>query len=91
MKTLLFLLLPITIFAQVSNDRFDEILKSHPNFSGVLLVAQNGKIVYHKAVGYRDFANQIPLKKNDLFELASISKQFTAMIIVMLREKGLLS
>ena len=92
MKKLLFFLFPLTAFTQKnSNSRFEEIMLRQKNFSGVLLVAENGKHVYHKAFGYRDFEKQILLKKNDLFELASVSKQFTAMIILMLQEKGLLN
>jgi CubicO group peptidase (beta-lactamase class C family) len=60
-------------------------------FSGVVLIAENGKAVYHKAFGYREFADQIPLQTSDIFELASVSKQFTAMIIMMLKEKGFLN
>lgn len=90
MKKLLFLLFPLTVFAQKNNHRIDEIILKQNNFSGVLLIAENGKPIYHKAFGYRDFEKQIPLKKNDLFEMASVSKQFTAMIILMLHEKGLL-
>jgi CubicO group peptidase (beta-lactamase class C family) len=60
-------------------------------FSGVLLIAENGKPVYQKAFGYREFENQIPLQTSDIFELASVSKQFTAMIIMMLKEKGMLN
>ncbi len=59
-------------------------------FSGVVLVADRGKIVYEKATGYRLFENKEPLTKSALFELASVSKQFTAMVIMMLHEKGLL-
>ena len=59
-------------------------------FNGVLLIAEKGIITYEKAFGYRDFASSTPLKKTDIFELASVSKQFTAMIIMMLKEKGLL-
>ena len=57
-------------------------------FSGVVLVAENGKPIYHKAFGYREFANQTLLQTSDIFEMASVSKQFTAMIIMMLKEKG---
>ena len=60
-------------------------------FSGVVLIAEKGKPIYHKAFGYREFADQIPLQTSDIFELASVSKQFTAMIIMMLKEKGLLN
>ncbi|MBI2273531.1 MAG: beta-lactamase family protein [Bacteroidetes bacterium] len=58
--------------------------------SAVVLVAEKGKVTYEKAVGYREFAGQLPLQTTDVFELASVSKQFTAMVIMMLKEKGLL-
>ena len=57
-------------------------------FSGVVLVAEKGLPVYEHAFGYRDYAGNIPLQVTDVFELASLSKQFTAMIIMMLQEKG---
>lgn len=60
----------------------------HKNFSGVLLVAHNGKPIYFKANGYRNYDKKSALTKSDIFELASVSKQFTAMIIMMLQEKG---
>ena len=60
-------------------------------FSGVVLIAENEKPIYHKAFGYRQFELQIPLQTSDIFELASVSKQFTAMIIMMLKEKGKLN
>lgn len=69
---------------------FDSLLQKQTaqNFSGVLLVAENGKKIYHNAIGYREFADKKILKETDIFELASVSKQFTAMIIMMLKEKG---
>jgi CubicO group peptidase (beta-lactamase class C family) len=57
-------------------------------FSGVITIAREGKIIYQKTTGYRDFASRTPLKKTDLFELASVSKQFTSMVIMLLQEKG---
>lgn len=56
-------------------------------FSGVLLVAVNGKPIYYGARGFRDYGHHSALLKTDIFELASVSKQFTAMIIMMLREE----
>lgn len=85
--------LPGFAFGQQSSAIFFDSLmqkQAAEGFSGVLLVAENGKPIYHKAVGYREFANQATLQKTDIFELASVSKQFTAMIIMMLREKNLL-
>jgi len=69
------------------------IMKKDPvttGLSGVLLVAEKGKPLYHKATGYREFAGQVTLQESDIFELASVSKQFTAMIVMMLNEKKLL-
>jgi CubicO group peptidase (beta-lactamase class C family) len=60
-------------------------------FSGVVLVADQGKIVFEKTTGFRVFANQTPLMRSDIFELASVSKQFTGMVIMMLQEKGKLN
>lgn len=94
MKYLL-LLLVLPVYAAAQEQKLDEVFIS-PNrgntagFSGVVIVAENGKPIYHKATGYREFAGSIPLKRSDIFEMASVSKQFTAMIIMMLKEKGLL-
>ena len=55
-----------------------------------MLIAQKGKIKYEKANGFIEYVNQTPLQSSTIFELASVSKQFTAMTIMMLHEKGLL-
>lgn len=60
-------------------------------FSGIVLVAQDGKIQFHEATGKRRFESNEILQKNDISELASISKQFTAMVIMMLKERGKLN
>ena len=93
MKTLaLLFLLPTIVFAQVhTTASFDSIMNNHSAFSGVILVAEKGEPVYHKAFGYSDYTSQKPLLVSDVFEMASVSKQFTAMIIMMLQEKGKLN
>lgn len=78
------------MFAAGQQKKLDSICTKEKDFCGVLLVAEKGKIIYHKAFGYRDCSAKIPLQKSDIFELASVSKQFTAMIIMMLKEKELL-
>jgi CubicO group peptidase (beta-lactamase class C family) len=57
-------------------------------FSGVVLVAKKGKPVLKAVHGYRHFESKEPLQFDDVFELASVSKQFTAMMIMMLAEEG---
>lgn len=59
-------------------------------FSGVVLVAKKDKIIFEGVQGYRHFETKEPLQSTDIFELASLSKQFTAMVIMMLQEDGLL-
>ena len=60
-------------------------------FSGVVLVSRRGKVVFEKAYG---LAQRTPNISNDLerrFQLASVSKMFTAVAIAQLVEKGELS
>lgn len=71
--------------------RLDSLFATVPAFSGVVLIADKGKPVYHQAFGYRDFAAKTPTDTATLFELASVSKQFTSMIIMMLQEEGKLT
>ena len=96
MKSLLFCLVSISLSVNGQQNQFDTLFASERDpiaigFSGVVLVAENGKPIYHKAFGYREFEPKISLQPSDIFELASVSKQFTAMIIMMLQEKGMLN
>lgn len=54
----------------------------------VVLVARNGKVVYHKAKGFADADKQIPLKTDHIFRLASQSKAITSTAVMMLWEEG---
>jgi len=70
------------------SDSLDSLFATASDFSGVILVADHGKPVYHKAFGYRAFDEQVAQDTNSIFELASVSKQFTAMAIMMLQHEG---
>ena len=91
MKSVLFCFLFISLSVNGQQKQFDSLFAVQKDFSGVALIADKGTPAYHKSFGYREFENQIPLQTSDIFELASVSKQFTAMIIMMLKEKGRLS
>lgn len=54
----------------------------------VALVVRDGKIVYHKAFGYSDTDSKTPLKKDDIFRIASQSKAITSLAVMMLWEEG---
>jgi CubicO group peptidase (beta-lactamase class C family) len=57
----------------------------------VVAVIQNGKIIYQNAYGMADLERNVLLSPNSLFDIASISKQFTAMSILLLEDEGRLS
>ena len=54
----------------------------------VLLVAKDGKVVLHEAVGWRDRARNIPMEPNTLFRMASNTKPVVAAGVAMLVEDG---
>lgn len=61
----------------------------HPGAS--VMVIKDGKIIFSKGYGYADIQNKIPIEPATNFRLASVSKQFTAMSIMMLSERGKIS
>jgi CubicO group peptidase (beta-lactamase class C family) len=69
-------------------DSLFQILSEHRGFNGNVLIAQEGRILYKHCFGYADFSKRKPLNIRSTFEIASITKQFTAMAIMMLFEKG---
>ncbi len=66
---------------------------SHSNgmFNGAILVAKNDSILYKKSFGYANEETKEKITPESVFYIASISKQFTAMGIMMLQEQGKLS
>ncbi|MCK5077658.1 MAG: beta-lactamase family protein [Calditrichia bacterium] len=60
-------------------------------FNGAVLFAEYGEIVYENSFGFSDFRKKDSIKINTSFQLASITKPITAVAVLMLFEKGLLS
>ncbi|WP_106792917.1 serine hydrolase [Aquimarina sp. Aq78] len=59
-------------------------------FNGVILVAKKGKITFKKAYGLKDREQNIPNIVDTKFPIGSVTKQFTAMLIMQLVEEGVL-
>ncbi len=55
---------------------------------GVFLIAKDGKAIYKKAFGMANMELEAPLKTEHVFEIGSMTKQFTAVSILMLLEQG---
>lgn len=86
------LLLSYSSFAQTREAKLlDSILTSEYNkkqFNGNVLIADKGKVIFEKSYGLANIETQEKLNTNSIFELASVSKQFTAMGIVLLHKQG---
>ena len=59
-------------------------------FNGAWLYAKNGKIVSKGALGFRDPGDTLPITEESIFQLASVTKQFTAAAVMLTVRKGLL-
>jgi CubicO group peptidase (beta-lactamase class C family) len=75
--------------AQSIPQKIDELIQAYAKenkFNGTVLVVQKGKVLFEKGYGYRDVEKRLPNDGNTIFQLASISKQFTATAILKLVE-----
>jgi D-alanyl-D-alanine carboxypeptidase len=71
--------------------RIDEYVTAHVkvnDFSGTVLLAKDGKPLFVKGYGYANREWQIPNAPHTKFRIGSITKQFTSMLIMQLREQG---
>lgn len=77
--------------AQQNVKKIDELMKRYHDygqFNGSILVAENGKVVYKKGFGMANMEWAIPNGTDTKFRIASITKQFTAALILQLAEEG---
>ena len=72
--------------------KIDTLIQSYIDSNKVgnadAIIVREGKIVYYKAFGYRDFVHKTPLQKDDLFRIASQSKAITVTGLMTLFEEG---
>ncbi|WP_185731408.1 serine hydrolase domain-containing protein [Larkinella rosea] len=71
--------------------RIDSLLStlaSHGLLNGSVFVAEQGKVLYSKSFGYADKARRVPHTDTTRFNLASLSKPFTALATLQLVQKG---
>ncbi len=78
-------------FGQNFESKIDAILSSNYklNEPGIsILIAKDGKPIYKKAFGISNMELDIPMKTDNVFQIGSITKQFTAIAILILEEQG---
>ena len=79
-------------FAQV--DKLDALIEAYAKlykFNGSALVAKNGVILLNKGYGYRNATDKVANNEQTIFQLGSVTKQFTSAVILKLQEEKKLS
>ena len=79
-------------FAQV--DKLDALIDAYAKlykFNGSALVAKNGVILLNKGYGYRNATDKVANNEQTIFQLGSVTKQFTSAVILKLQEEKKLS
>lgn len=81
--------------AQTFEQKVDSLLlnvfKDRNGPGGVFLIAKGGKLIYQKAFGKANIELDADLTVGNVFQLGSMTKQFTAIAILMLEEQGKLN
>lgn len=77
-------------YAQQANAFYSSFLNSS-SFNGSIIVAKNGQVIMEKYQGMANFSTKEKIDQNTTFHLASVSKTFTAMVILRMWEQGQLS
>ncbi len=72
-------------------DNWFKNLNKNNKFNGAVLLIKKDSVLLKKAYGYSDANSSRMLTTSSSFRLASLSKQFTATGIMLLKERGLLS
>jgi CubicO group peptidase (beta-lactamase class C family) len=69
-------------------DSLISVYEEYGQFTGTVLVAESGQVIFKKGYGLANREWNIPNEPNTKFRIGSITKQFTAMLIMQLVEEG---
>ncbi len=73
-------------------DAYFKKLNQNTGFNGAVYISKDEHLLYSNAFGFADIIHKkVPLSTKSIFQLASVSKQFTAAAIIHLMEQGKLS
>jgi CubicO group peptidase (beta-lactamase class C family) len=94
LATLVLWSIPLGALATPANDQIDRLFSAYdrPNVPGAsVLVVKDGAVIYQKGYGASDLEAGELADEATNYRLASLTKQFTAMAIMMLKEDGVLN
>ena len=76
---------------KIQIDSLLEVCYQRGIFNGNALILNQGQVIYSGSKGFTDGSKTHELNKKSVFDIGSISKEFNAVAIMMLKEKGLLT
>ncbi|MBZ0285682.1 MAG: serine hydrolase [Anaerolineae bacterium] len=82
------------LFGNRAGNAYDVLVKAYTDqgkFSGAVLVARGGEVLFRKAYGLANREHNAPNTPETPFRIGSMTKPFTAIAIMQLAEKGVLS
>lgn len=82
-------------FSAVRLQRLDRFMQQTTDPAGylgsVVLIARNGRIVKWDSYGHQDLARRVPMQRDSIFRMYSMTKTVTAVAVLMLLEEGRLT
>lgn len=95
LSSLIFTFLCTCSFSQTIDkaklDQYFDQLQQHNKFMGSVAVSKNGMMLYTKTIGFADIENNLKANSVSKYRIGSISKTFTATLLLQAVEKGLIS
>lgn len=82
-------ILTLSAFAQTAEEKLLQLMEAYfktNKLNGSVLVIQNDKILLDKGFGLRNIQEHLPNDSNTIFQVGSVTKQFTATVILKLAE-----
>lgn len=94
LRIVLFLLISISGNAQINNPKIDSLINAYVSinkFNGSALVIRDGKEVYAQSYGYQNASTKKLNTKHSIFPIGSLTKSFTALVVLKLAKENKLS
>ena len=73
------------------DQKMEELIKEDRLAGGIVVVARKGKVVHFGTYGKRDVEKNLPVEKDTIFRIYSMTKAITSVAALMLNEEGKLS
>lgn len=92
--TCLILFLSVNPVFSQKTKQLEQLLNTYDKaglFSGTVLIAEKGKIIFEKSYGYRNAPKKEKNTNSSIYRIFSTTKMFTATVILKLEEQGKLS